>query len=80
MKPKKLIHILILIVCLAFMPKMQAVTPVPDGGYANFTTAEGQNALFSLTAGAGNTGVGWFSLKSVTTGSFIPVSALELWY
>lgn len=52
-------------------PRMaQAVTPAPDGGYPNFTTAEGQNALLHLTTGAGNTGVGWFSLDSVTTGSF----------
>jgi hypothetical protein len=49
---------------------VQAVVPSPDGGYSNFTTAEGQNALFSLTSGAANTAVGWFSLKSVTTGSF----------
>jgi len=47
-----------------------AVSPPPDGGYANFNTAEGQNALFSLTTGAANTAVGWFSLKSLTTGSF----------
>jgi uncharacterized coiled-coil protein SlyX len=51
-------------------PKAFGVVPPPDGGYANFTTAEGQNALFSLTSGAANTAVGWFSLKSVTTGSF----------
>jgi uncharacterized coiled-coil protein SlyX len=49
---------------------VEAVVPPPDGGYPNFTTAEGQNALFSLTTGAANTAVGWFSLKSVTTGSF----------
>jgi len=46
------------------------VVPPPDGGYPNFSTAEGQNALLSLTTGAANTAVGWFSLKSVTTGSF----------
>jgi trimeric autotransporter adhesin len=49
---------------------VEAVVPPPDGGYPNFTTAEGQNALFSLTSGAANTAVGWFSLKSVTAGSF----------
>ena len=49
---------------------VEAVVPPPDGGYPNFTTAEGQNALFSLTTGAANTALGWFSLKSVTTGSF----------
>jgi trimeric autotransporter adhesin len=51
-------------------PSSFGVVPPPDGGYPNFTTAEGQNALFSLTSGVANTAVGWFSLKSVTTGSF----------
>ena len=52
-------------------PKAQAVLPPPDGGYPNFNTAEGQNALFSLTtAGAANTAVGWYSLFSDTAGSF----------
>jgi hypothetical protein len=52
------------------VPQVQAVVPPPDGGYPNFTTAEGQNALFSLTSGAANTAVGWFSLFSDTEGSF----------
>jgi uncharacterized coiled-coil protein SlyX len=55
---------------LAFLPGAQAVNPAPDGCYPNFTTAEGCNALGSLTTGAGNTGVGWFSLFSNTTGNF----------
>ena len=50
-------------------PLAQAVVPAPDGGYPNFTTAEGTKALFNLTTGAGNTAVGWFSLQSVTTGN-----------
>ena len=41
-----------------------AVVPPPDGGYPNFTTAEGANALFNLTSGAANTGFGWYSLFS----------------
>jgi hypothetical protein len=53
---------------LAFLPGAQAVNPLPDGCYPNFTTAEGCNALKSLTTGAANTGVGWFSLFSTTTG------------
>ena len=53
---------------LAFLPGVQAVVPPPDGCYPNFTTAEGCNALKSLTTGAANTGVGWFSLFSITTG------------
>jgi hypothetical protein len=56
--------------CFAVFPKAQAVSPPPDGGYANLTTAEGQNALFSLTTGSANTAVGWFSLTSDTDGSF----------
>jgi trimeric autotransporter adhesin len=60
----------LVLLCFGLLPRAQAVVPPPDGGYPNFTTAEGQNALFSLTTGAANTAVGWFSLKSVTTGSF----------
>ena len=56
--------------CFGLLPRVQAVVPPPDGGYPNFTTAEGQNALFSLTSGAGNTAVGWFSLFSNSEGSF----------
>lgn len=50
--------------------KAQAVVPVPDGCYPNFTTAEGCDALKLLTAGAGNTGLGWRSLFSDSTGNF----------
>jgi len=50
--------------------KSQAVVPPPDGGYPGFNTAEGQNALFSLSTGSANTAVGWFSLFSDTEGSF----------
>jgi hypothetical protein len=55
---------------LALCPIAQAVVPAPDGGYPNFTTAEGQNALKNLSTGQGNTATGWFSLFSDTTGSF----------
>jgi len=58
------------LLCFAPLPKVQAVVPPPDGGYPGFNTAEGQNALFSLTTGSANTAVGWFSLSSDTTGSF----------
>jgi trimeric autotransporter adhesin len=54
----------------ALVPKGFAVVPPPDGGYPNFTTAEGTKALQNLTTGAANTGVGWVSLFSDTTGSF----------
>jgi hypothetical protein len=70
MKIQKLIHLLIVTLCIVSWPKAQAVNPPPDGFYPGFTTAEGQNALFSLTTGAANTAVGWRSLFSDTTGSF----------
>ncbi len=57
-------------VCLAVGPKGQAVSPLPDGGYPRFNTAEGQNALFSLTTGVANTAAGWYSLFSNTDGSY----------
>ncbi len=55
---------------LAIAATMQAVVPPPDGGYPNFTTAEGTKALQNLTIGAANTGVGWYALFSVTTAGF----------
>jgi trimeric autotransporter adhesin len=54
---------------LALLPVAQAVTPAPDGGYRGYNTAEGQNALFSLSTGVYNTSVGAFSLYSDTTGA-----------
>ena len=53
--------------CFALLPAARAVSPPPDGGYAGFNTAEGQNALLSLTTGQGNTGVGWYSLFTGAT-------------
>ena len=50
--------------------KMEAIVPPPDGAYPNFTTAEGQNALHSLTSGAANTAVGAYSLFGTTSASF----------
>jgi hypothetical protein len=45
-----------------------AVTPPPDGGYPNKNTAEGQDALFSLTNGTSNTANGFSALKANTNG------------
>ena len=70
MKLQNLIHILIAIVCIGLFPNAQAVVPAPDGGYPGGNTAEGQNALFSLTTGGYNAALGFFSLRSDTTGSF----------
>jgi hypothetical protein len=67
---KKATPTFFLIVCLGFLPKTQAVSPPPDGGYPNFTTAEGQKALLHLTTGIANTAVGALSLISDTTGNY----------
>jgi uncharacterized coiled-coil protein SlyX len=53
---------------IAISPATRAVTPAPDGGYPNENTAEGTNALFSVTSGDHNTATGFESLFSNTTG------------
>ena len=55
---------------LALSPMAQAVSPAPDGGYPGSNTAEGDNALFSLTSGLDNTALGFDSLFSNTVGNF----------
>jgi hypothetical protein len=62
--------LLLALVCFALLPKAQAVSPPPDGGYPGGNTAEGQNALFSLTTGGFNTAVGFLSVRNNTTGNF----------
>jgi hypothetical protein len=84
MKPHKLIHlktrtaspsgrglflIPVLLACFALSPGTQAVVPPPDGGYPGSNTAEGTQALQSLTTGVWNTALGFQSLFSDTTGS-----------
>jgi hypothetical protein len=61
------------LVCLALSPRAQAVLPPPDGGYSGANTAEGQNALLSLSIGSTghhNTAVGFISLGSDAAGSY----------
>ena len=50
--------------CFGLSPQARAVDPPPDGGYPNFNTAEGEDALFSLTTGVNNTAVGFHALFS----------------
>src|ERR1041385_455299 len=63
-------YIALVLACLALCPMARAVVPAPDGGYPNFNTAEGSNALKNLTTGVGNAAVGWYSLFSNTDGSY----------
>ena len=55
---------------LVLSPIAQGVNPEPDGGYPGGNTAEGDNALFTLTTGASNTAIGFAALGSTTTGDF----------
>ena len=56
--------------CFALLPTAQAVVPPPDGGYPGANTAEGRDALSSLTTGQYNTALGWYSLFTITDGFF----------
>jgi len=67
---KSLILIALALACFGLSPAAQAVVPPPDGGYANQNTAEGKDALFSLTIGTDNTAIGFNALINNTTGSF----------
>ena len=67
---RALMFIPFVLMCVATLPGAQAVSPAPDGGYPNGNTAEGQNALLSLSTGTFNTAIGVFSLESLTEGNF----------
>ena len=58
------------LICFALVQNARAVNPPPDGGYPGGNTAEGQEALLSLTSGAYNTANGYLSLRSNTIGNF----------
>jgi uncharacterized coiled-coil protein SlyX len=62
--------IALLFACFALSQRAQGIVPAPDGGYPGGNTAEGQNALFSLTTGGFNTADGYLSLRSNTIGAF----------
>jgi uncharacterized coiled-coil protein SlyX len=80
MKMKQLIKLTIVaLACFALSPAPNAfgVSPAPDGGYANGNTAEGTNALFSLTSGSFNTANGDIALFANTTGSQNTATGVE---
>ena len=62
----------------ALSPMARAVDPAPDGGYPNFNTAEGTNALFNLTTGEQNTANGFNALFNNTTGSLNTASGFDV--
>src|SRR5437879_6573830 len=69
-KTAESILLILSLVCIGLLPNAQAVSPPPDGGYLGGNTAEGQDALLSLTTGLYNTAVGFLSLKTDKTGNF----------
>jgi len=60
---------LLVLNCFALLSTARAIVPPPDGGYPGGNTAEGQDALFSLTTGTFNTAVGFLSGHAFTTGN-----------
>ena len=67
--------------CLVLSPTSRAVNPPPDGGYANQNTAEGEDALFSLSSGtSGNTAIGFDALYSNTLGDYNTAIGLDALY
>jgi hypothetical protein len=58
-----------LLFCFGLTTAARAVSPPPDGGYPGENTAEGEDALFSLTTGSDNTAIGFKALYSNTIGS-----------
>jgi hypothetical protein len=54
-----------------------AVSPAPGGGYPGQNTAEGEDALFSLTTGTDTTANGYTALYSNTTGNNNTASGLN---
>src|SRR5712691_5391358 len=61
--------IVLVFASLALSPTVCAVDPPPDGGYPNQNTAEGEDALLSLTSGFFNTAIGFNALSDDASGS-----------
>jgi hypothetical protein len=75
--PARRSFLLIPLACFALLPMAFAVSPAPDGGYANGNTAEGTNALFSLTTGVNNTATGFDALFRNTIGNSNTATGFE---
>ena len=74
---RSLLLITAMLACFGLAPAGRAVTPAPDGGYANGNTAEGTGALQSLTTGAYNTALGFDTLFHNTTGDYNTATGVD---
>jgi len=68
--------------CFALSPTLRAISPLPDGGYADNNTAEGTNALFTFTGlspnnGDENTAIGFEALYHNTSGNHNTASGFQ---
>ena len=59
---------LVALTCFALSPGSKAVSPPPDGGYPGGNTAEGTDALLSLSSGTNNTAIGADALANNVSG------------
>jgi hypothetical protein len=78
--PLALLLVPLALTSFALSPIAQAVTPAPDGGYPHQNTAEGEDALFSLTTGVSNTAIGFEALFSNTIGSYNTANGIAALY
>jgi uncharacterized coiled-coil protein SlyX len=69
MNLQNLIHILILIACIGFLSKAQAVGPDTDGNIPGSNNGEGIGVLVSRTTGIWNSGTGFEALNHLTAGN-----------
>src|SRR4030095_12790355 len=60
---------LVALTCFALSPGSKAVNPAPDGGYPGGNTAEGSDALLSLSSGTNNTAIGADALANNVSGN-----------
>ena len=82
--PLRLGFLLILLTlgCFGLSPTVRAISPLPDGGYADNNTAEGTNALFTFTGvspnnGGENTAIGFEALYHNTSGDHNTACGLQ---
>jgi hypothetical protein len=72
----------LVLACFALSPAVRAISPLPDGGYADSNTAEGTNALFTFTGvspnnGGENTAIGFEALYHNTSGNHNTACGLQ---